>query len=469
MAHIGYHRYHIETNSLPDIVKCPNRFRVKVKKHRLILFLIEEILRHPTKKRVIFSRPCIYEVYGRPVGGLAPRQYLCVGCLRCTTEHPDWVQIYPNPKFKQMGDSYFSAEYVDGINYEARSGMIPVKGAGYRGKFGGVGWDSMWTDMSEIVRPTRDGIHGREFISTVVDIGAKPGFLTFDSHGLPSGEIPQVISIPLPILFDVPPVALKSRKLFTILAEAARRIETRVVLPVADIIKLGLEGSHLIPLVTREQLGMLQALPFEPGLVEMVGGDGVHYRQIKSWFPSSLVCFRLPFNSQTGEAILRHMESGVRVFHLGADYHGRGADGEFMLELTRQVHQTLVAAGCRDQVTLLASGGIVAAEHVPKAIICGLDAVVLDTALLVALQAQFTGDCIDPETSRFHLPNKLDVDWGVQRLENMLASWHDQMLEVMGAMGLREVRRLRGEVGRAMFQQELEKEAFQEISGYGKK
>ena len=26
----------------------------------------------------------------------------------------------------------------------------------------------MWTDMSEIVRPTRDGIHGREYISTSV-------------------------------------------------------------------------------------------------------------------------------------------------------------------------------------------------------------------------------------------------------------------------------------------------------------
>ncbi|MFC1912189.1 glutamate synthase-related protein [Chloroflexota bacterium] len=469
MAQIGYHRYHIETNSVPDIVKCPSRFRVKVQKHRLILFLIEEILRYPTKKKVIFSRPCIYEVYGRPVGGLAPREHLCVGCLRCTTEHPDWVQIHPNPKFEQMGDSYFSAEYVDAINYEARTGMIPVKGAGFRGKFGGAGWNSMWTDMSEIVRPTRDGIHGREFISTVVDIGAKPGFLTFDGQGLPAGKTPQIISIPLPVLFDMPPVTMKSRKLITILAEAARRIETLAVMPVADIIESGLEGSHIIPLVTGEQLDMLQALPFAPGLIEMAGGDKTHYSQIKSWFPESLVCLRLPFSNRLQEDLLRYADSGIRVFHLVADYHGRGAGGDFMLELVRRAHQALVAAGCRDEVTLLGSGGIVAAEHVPKAIICGLDAVALDTALLVALQAQFADDCIDPPTSQVQLPKKLDLDWGVQRLENMLASWRDQMLEVMGAMGLREVRRLRGEVGRAMFQHDLEKEAFQEISGYGEK
>jgi hypothetical protein len=36
----------------------------------------------------------------------------------------------------------------------------------------------------------------------------------------------------------------------------------------------------------------------------------------------------------------------------------------------------------------------------------------------------------------------------------------------MGAMGLREVRRLRGELGRAMFQRDLEREAFGGIDGY---
>ncbi len=469
MEHIGYHRYHIETSSVPDIASLPSRFRVKVQKHRLILFILEEILRYPTRRKVIFSRPCIYEVFGRPVGGLAPREHMCVGCLRCTTEHPDWVEICPNPEFARMGDSYFSAEYVDAINYEARGGMIPVKGAGYRGRFGGEGWNSMWTDMSEIVRPTRDGIHGREFISTVADIGAKPGFLTFNEQGLPVDGTPHIISIPLPVLFDVPAAAARSEKLFLILAETARRIETLTVLPVEDIIKFGLNGNHIVPLATQEQLEMLSALPFEPGMIEMAGFDRERHSRLKSRFPESLVCLRLPFTARLREDLLRYVDSGVRVFHLVANYHGRGADGEFVLELIRQAHQAFVAAGCRDEVTLLGGGGIIAAEHVPKAIICGLDAVTLDTALLVALQARLVGDCIDLETSQFQLPKKLDVEWGVQRLENLLASWRDQMLEVLGAMGLREVRRLRGEVGRTMFQKDLEREAFQGISGYGEK
>jgi len=36
--------------------------------------------------------------------------------------------------------------------------------------FVGPGFDSMWTDMSEIVRPTRDGIHGREYINTCIEL-----------------------------------------------------------------------------------------------------------------------------------------------------------------------------------------------------------------------------------------------------------------------------------------------------------
>lgn len=51
---------------------------------------------------------------------------------------------------------------------------------GYQGSFSGPGWDSMWLDMSKIVRPTRDGIHGREYIATTAEVGARPAILRFD-------------------------------------------------------------------------------------------------------------------------------------------------------------------------------------------------------------------------------------------------------------------------------------------------
>ncbi|MEC7713853.1 MAG: hypothetical protein VYE78_02910, partial [Candidatus Thermoplasmatota archaeon] len=53
-----------------------------------------------------------------------------------------------------------------------------------------------------------------------------------------------------------------------------------------------------------------------------------------------------------------------------------------------------------------------------------------------------------------------------QRLVNLCGSWRDQLLEILGAMGIREVRRLRGEFGRSMIVKNLEDEAFEEIAGY---
>src|SRR5215472_9787271 len=179
----AYHRYHIETQTAPDIVPLPSRFRVKVKKYRLIAMVVKELFAVKGDLRVALSRPCVYGVFSRPVGGLAPREELCVGCLRCTVQYPNIVQIHPNPERQRLGDSFVKPEYIDTIIYEARTGRVPVRGAGYRGSFGGEGWDGLWTDMSEIVRPTRDGIHGREFISTAVDIGSLPAFLRFDEQG----------------------------------------------------------------------------------------------------------------------------------------------------------------------------------------------------------------------------------------------------------------------------------------------
>ena len=133
------------------------------------------------------------------------------------------------------------------------------------------------------------------------------------------------------------------------------------------------------------------------------------------------------------------------------------------MDLILSAHQRLVDAGVREEVTLIGSGGIILAEHMPKAIICGLDAVALDVALAVALQAHFNGECLDQETASLSLPPHLNTTWGVQRLKNLAAAWRDQLLEILGAMGLREVRRLRGELGRCMFQKDLEREVFGEL------
>ncbi len=456
-----YHRYHIETRDAPDIEAWPPRFQVKVRRHRLAWLLLKEIFHYgPAKKEVILSRPCVYGVFSGPIGGFAPRPHLCVGCLRCTTQYPDVVQIVPNPERQKLGDSYFTAHYVNTVAYEAATGRVPVRGAGYRGRFGGQGWDGMWTDMSEIVRPTRDGIHGREYISTMVDIGVRPDHLAFGPDGQPV-EPPRVFGVPLPLLFDRLPQVEANPALTRILAAAAREIDTLALLPVAALAHLAEPTPHIVPVVRATET--VPRLPFAPRMVELDGWDPAAYQRLQQAFPQSIVALRLPFGDRP--TLAAAFAAGVRVFHLTADYHGQLPDGRFVMDGIREAHLFFVEKGLRDAVTLLGSGGIIAAEHVPKAIILGLDAVAIDTPLLVALQARFAGEFRRPGDA-YRLPKRLPEGWGVQRLKNLAASWRDQLLEVLGAMGLRDVRRLRGEMGRAMFQKDLEREAFGEIEGY---
>ena len=54
-------------------------------------------------------------------------------------------------------------------------------------------------------------------------------------------------------------------------------------------------------------------------------------------------------------------------------------------------------------------------------------------------------------------------------MTNLIAAWHDQLIEMMGAMGIREARRLRGEAGRAMFFEDLEEDTFGRLFGARKR
>jgi hypothetical protein len=271
------------------------------------------------------------------------------------------------------------------------------------------------------------------------------------------------------MLIDVPAPAIASDGLYRLLAQAAAELETLVMLPARPIIRLNLRGPHIVPLVTPSDLDLIRLLPSRPRLVMLDGWpstvDDTLYNEIRARQPEALIGLRTRFVS--GENLLAHVESGIRIFHLTASYHGRDPNGVFVFDQIRQAHQTLVDARIREEITLLGSGGIIAAEHVPKAIIAGLDAVVLDTPVLVALQARFNGNFTTRKMDTLRLPRDLDPAWGLQRIKNLFASWRDQLLEILGAMGLREVRRLRGEIGRAMFQRDLEREAFGDIEGYG--
>jgi glutamate synthase domain-containing protein 2 len=82
----------------------------------------------------------------------------------------------------------------------------------------------------------------------------------------------------------------------------------------------------------------------------------------------------------------------------------------------------------------------------------------------LALECRLCGECWRGEPCPIAL-EEAEPEFAVARMENLLGAWHQQLVEVLGAMGIREVRRLRGETGRAMFFEDLERESFGRIFG----
>jgi hypothetical protein len=164
---------------------------------------------------------------------------------------------------------------------------------------------------------------------------------------------------------------------------------------------------------------------------------------------------------QASERCVQLACEGAEVLHLVADEYGRekSKDPLFIKERMREIHGALVEKGVRDEVTLIASGGIAMAEHMAKIIICGADALGVDIPLLVAMECRVCRRCQEGLACPVELES-VDPLWGAARIKNLVAAWHNQLLEVLGAMGMREARRLRGEMGRAMFFEDLEREVF---------
>lgn len=421
------------------------------------------------------KRKCIYGAYNKRTFDV--RQLsdtidnICRNCLICVQSCPGQIITKTiNPEYEAMGDSYWTPDIISRQWYQAETGSIPVSGAGYAGPFSGPGFDDMWTDMSEIVRPTRDGIHGREYINTMVSLGRKLPSFTFDDRGEPILDAPAEVEIPIPMIFGTLPFGSLSKDVYLAMAGAAAELETLIEIP-AEVWDNDLEqyARYVIPVLSKEQIETHAHLIESAQVVEIKdsGKSDEALKTLRENHPDTMVMIRTALNEDCPQRVQALAEEGADIIHVYADRNGNVQyEGKtwFVKDVARKVHNHLVDLGIRDSVTIISSGGIAMAEHVAKGVICGADAVAIDIPLLLALECRICLRCERGLSCPVEIEN-VHPRWGKARIMNLVGAWRNQILEVLGAMGLREVRRLRGEVGRAMFFEDLEAQTFGQLFG----
>jgi glutamate synthase domain-containing protein 2 len=106
--------------------------------------------------------------------------------------------------------------------------------------------------------------------------------------------------------------------------------------------------------------------------------------------------------------------------------------------------------GIRNEVSLIASGGIRESADVAKIIALGADAVYIGTAALVAMGCRVCGTCyrgLCPwgiATQRPDLVARLDPEVASENVKNLIHAWTLELSELMGAAGINSIESLRG-------------------------
>ena len=106
--------------------------------------------------------------------------------------------------------------------------------------------------------------------------------------------------------------------------------------------------------------------------------------------------------------------------------------------------------GIRNEVSIIASGGIRQSADIAKAICLGADAVYIGTAALVAMGCRVCGTCYRGlctwgiATQRPDLVARLNPDEASQNVKNLIDAWTLELAELMGAAGINSIESLRG-------------------------
>jgi glutamate synthase domain-containing protein 2 len=425
----------------------------------------------------------------------------CVGCHRCEAFCPtDAISIQRNPsQFRENG--YWSKGDIKNIYLNAESGAIVTTGMGNDLKTQPVYFDRILFDACQVTNPSIDPL--REPMELITYIGNRGRELS-GTKKKNSGK--RTIRLDVPIMFGPMSYGSINLNVQKALAATAEGHGTLWSTGEGGLHKdLYKYGPNTIVQVASGRFGVHEEYLKAGAMIEIKIGQGAK-PGIGGHLPGEKVVAdvsrtrMIPLGSDAispaphhdiysiedlrqliyalKEATRYEKPVGVKVSAVhniaaiasgiaraGADIividgyrGGTGATPLIVRDHTgipielaiAVVDERLRAEGIRENVGLVAAGGIRSAADVLKSIALGADAVYISTAALISVgctlcQQCHTGRCAwGITTNDPYLAKRQNPEIAAELVSNLLGAWEIEMREVLGSMGLNAIESLRG-------------------------
>ncbi|MBO8128800.1 MAG: IMP dehydrogenase [Peptococcaceae bacterium] len=431
----------------------------------------------------------------------------CVQCHYCVTHCPEGaINIEPNP-LAYKANHYWLPHYQKNIVKQAESGGMILTGSGNDKPYFSY-FDHLVLDACQVTNPSIDPL--REPMELRTYLGSRPKALEIeqDSDGEPvlKTKLTPQVKLEIPIVFAAMSYGAISLNAQKALAMAAKECGVlmntgeggmhRDLYPYADHIigqvasgrfgvnpeyleraamleiKIGQGakpgiGGHLPGEKVDEEVSRTRMIPVGSDALSPAPHHDIYSIEDLAQLISALkeaTAYTKPVGVKIAAvhnvaAIASGIaRAGADVIYIDGFRGGTGATPMIIrdhvgipIELAlAAVDDRLRQEGIRNQVSLIAAGGIRHSGDVAKAIALGADAVAIGTAALIAMgchvcQQCFSGNCSwGIATQRPELTRHLNPEEAGQRLANLLRGWALELKEILGSLGINAIESLRG-------------------------